>query len=429
MASSHIARITAGGVSDRRIAHSLYGYCTTAANTAAKVVNLYTGSSTTADGTWSANDLFDGLSIKVRFQYSNTASSPTLNVNGTGAKAIYRYGTTKPGNTTSDSWKEQEIVTLTYDTLLNSSGCWVIEKGGSNSLRNILDGDSTGSIRQISALQPNSTYSMGTNAFAQGNNTQASGTSSHAEGSNTKASQGDSHAEGYYTIASAQSAHAEGTSTQASGHSSHAEGSSTKASAQSAHAEGNLTTASGSFSHAEGDHTTASGDSQHVEGKYNIASTVYAHIVGNGDSSNNSNAYTLDWDGNGVFAGKVTAGSTATNPMDLVTLSQLQTVLPSPLSSYHNTIGDGTTTSFTINHYLNTKFIIVSVNITDNGVTYIAPNGIAGTGQVGYGITINSVDSITIDFTSAPGTNAAEISIISAIAYSSATDQNYLRIS
>ena len=130
MASSHIARITAGGVSDRRIAHSLYGYCTTAANTAAKTVSLYTGSGTTADGTWAAADLFHGLTITVRFQYSNTASSPTLNVNGTGAKDIYRYGTTAPGTDEASSWKAQEIITFIYDVLLNPSGCWVMSRGG-----------------------------------------------------------------------------------------------------------------------------------------------------------------------------------------------------------------------------------------------------------------------------------------------------------
>lgn len=129
MASSHVSRITAGGVSDRRIGHSLYGYCTTAAATAKKVVNLYTGSSTTADGSWTAADLFHGLTIEVRFQYANSVANPTLNVNGTGAKTIFRYGTSAPSTSAVSSWQNQEIVTLVYDTLLASTGCWVMEKG------------------------------------------------------------------------------------------------------------------------------------------------------------------------------------------------------------------------------------------------------------------------------------------------------------
>lgn len=89
-------------------------------------------------------------------------------------------------------------------------------------------------------------------------------------------------------------------------------GKSTTASGIAAHAEGYGTTASGNQSHAEGVHTTAQGENQHVQGKYNIADTINAHIVGNGsDSSNRSNAHTLDWSGNAWFAGDVYTGSTS----------------------------------------------------------------------------------------------------------------------
>ena len=129
MASTHVSLISAGGTNNRRIASSIYGYCTTAAATAAKTVSLYTGNGTTADGTWAAADLFHGLTITVRFQYTNTVASPTLNVNGTGDKPIYRYGVTKPSTNVLSSWQAHQIVTFTYDTLLNSSGCWVMHRG------------------------------------------------------------------------------------------------------------------------------------------------------------------------------------------------------------------------------------------------------------------------------------------------------------
>lgn len=132
MASTHVSLISAGGTNNRRIASSIYGYCTTAAATAAKAVSLYTGNSTTADGTWAAADLFHGLHITIRFQYSNTAASPTLNVNGTGAKPIYRYGTTVPSTSAATSWQANAVVDFTYDTLLNSSGCWVMHSGWDN---------------------------------------------------------------------------------------------------------------------------------------------------------------------------------------------------------------------------------------------------------------------------------------------------------
>ena len=64
---------------------------------------------------------------------------------------------------------------------------------------------------------------------------------------------------------------------------------------------------------------------QHVQGTYNILDTEgsitkkgkYAHIVGNGTSAKRSNAYTLDWDGNGWFAGDVYVGSTSGTNKDL----------------------------------------------------------------------------------------------------------------
>lgn len=146
MASTHVALVTAGGTANRRIASSLYGYCQTAASTVAKTVSLYTGNSTTTDGTWTAGDLFHGLTITVRFRYSNTAANPTLNVNSTGAKRIYKYGTTSPGNTASTSWQANSVISLTYDTLLNSSGCWVMNDhlddttGGSGSVEYTLSG-------------------------------------------------------------------------------------------------------------------------------------------------------------------------------------------------------------------------------------------------------------------------------------------------
>lgn len=115
--------------------------------------------------------------------------------------------------------------------------------------------------------------------------------------------------------------HAEGTGTTASGNYSHAEGDSTTASAYCSHAEGNCTTASGENSHAEGASTIASSQNQHVQGKYNIEDLngTYAHIVGNGEDGKNSNAHTLDWQGNAWYSGKLSQEGTPTEDKDLVT--------------------------------------------------------------------------------------------------------------
>lgn len=94
-----------------------------------------------------------------------------------------------------------------------------------------------------------------------------------------------------------------------------------EASGDCSHAEGSTTTASGVNSHAEGASTIASSQNQHVQGKYNIEDLngTYAHIVGNGEDGKNSNAHTLDWQGNAWYAGKLSQEGTPTEDKDLVT--------------------------------------------------------------------------------------------------------------
>ena len=120
MASNHVAWVTAGGLTNATVAHSLYGVCSTGAATVAKVVTMYkTGK--TAGAAWAAGDLVDGLTITIRFTDANTAASPTLNVNSTGAKPIYSNG-----SSTDVEWPAQSTMQFTYDTVLNASGCWIL---------------------------------------------------------------------------------------------------------------------------------------------------------------------------------------------------------------------------------------------------------------------------------------------------------------
>lgn len=81
-----------------------YGYCQTAADTADKQVEM-TGFTLTT-----------GATIFVKFQYENTADSPTLNVNNTGSKSICQYGTTAAGTTNKTTgWPAGALLSLTYD--------------------------------------------------------------------------------------------------------------------------------------------------------------------------------------------------------------------------------------------------------------------------------------------------------------------------
>jgi hypothetical protein len=81
------------------------------------------------------------------------------------------------------------------------------------------------------------------------------------------------------------------------------------------HAEGTRTMAVGEASHAEGSSTYAASPYQHVQGTYNVRDfkNEYAHIVGNGTASKFSNAHTVDWHGNGWFAGSLYLGGSAWN--------------------------------------------------------------------------------------------------------------------
>ncbi len=82
-----------------------YGVCSTAQGTAAKTVTVSPA----------LEALEEGELIFVKFNNSNTASNPTLNVNGLGAKTIRRYGTTSPSTSAASSWNAGSVVALVYD--------------------------------------------------------------------------------------------------------------------------------------------------------------------------------------------------------------------------------------------------------------------------------------------------------------------------
>lgn len=82
-----------------------YGVCSTASGTSAKTVTVSP----------SIDSLETGTLVYVKFENTNTASNPTLNVNGTGAHAIKRYGTTAPSTSAASSWNANSVVALLYD--------------------------------------------------------------------------------------------------------------------------------------------------------------------------------------------------------------------------------------------------------------------------------------------------------------------------
>ena len=101
-----------------------------------------------------------------------------------------------------------------------------------------------------------------------------------------------------------------------------ATGEGTCSAGSSSFTEGSGTKAYGAYgSHSEGRGTISTHMAQHAQGTYNIKDTsteewynkgTYADIVGNGNSdTERSNAYTLDWAGNGTFSGTVSSATGA----------------------------------------------------------------------------------------------------------------------
>lgn len=102
-ATGYLTQATIGG-SDYLLTNALYGTCETAASTAAKVVSLK-----------GFDSLETGVTIHVKFKYSNTANNATMKVQDTDAKNLCRYGTTRVGTTERASWKAGAVVSFTYD--------------------------------------------------------------------------------------------------------------------------------------------------------------------------------------------------------------------------------------------------------------------------------------------------------------------------
>ena len=153
---------------------------------------------------------------------------------------------------------------------------------------------------------------LATDTHAEGQRTKVTGIAGHSEGRQTEVSADFGHSEGSNTKVKARSGHSEGEQTEVGGIAGHAEGSNTKANAWAAHSEGEQTEANRADSHAQGKGTIANSLIQDVMGRYNIpdSNNKYAHIVGNGASNTaRSNCHTLDWDGNGWYAGDVENGS------------------------------------------------------------------------------------------------------------------------
>lgn len=114
-----------------------FGTCSTAAGTAAKVVAL------------SGFARFTGATVQVKFTYANTASSPTLNVNSTGAAQIRAYGAALTSSS-AYNWVANAVVAFVFDGTY-----WNLSDGASLSKAN--SAQSTANSAQSAAGSAQST--------------------------------------------------------------------------------------------------------------------------------------------------------------------------------------------------------------------------------------------------------------------------------
>lgn len=150
----------------------------------------------------------------------------------------------------------------------------------------------------------------------------------------------------------------------ADGIDSFAAGDNTEATGERSSAFGFSSKAEGRNSSALGNATKAIGDDQTVIGRYNATDANKAFIIGNGNYPfplHATNAHTVDWNGNGWFAGKVTVGE---NGEELITVSDaLENLCP------HTTVSAENSESLTITDGLSgTKLKECTVYGTEEGV-------------------------------------------------------------
>ena len=104
VSNTYVGQVTQNGVT-LPIGSTLYGKCEDTGDVVDKTA--------TVDG---FDTILLGVTIRVKFSHGNTASNPTLNVNGTGAYPIWRdgYGVDDLSDP-ARSWKDGAVVPLTFD--------------------------------------------------------------------------------------------------------------------------------------------------------------------------------------------------------------------------------------------------------------------------------------------------------------------------
>lgn len=348
--------------------------------------------------------LEDGVTVLLKNEVMNSSSSVTININSLGAKPIYNSNDI---DETGTIFSIDSTMLLTYNSTLVSGGCWICYKGYDiPPTMTILSYGSSTWDDFIAA------YNSNTIVYCR-----ASSNSNPASGNQTRMafmayvnSNPPTEVEfQYYKSVSSHSATQQGDQVyiyklnKNSGWSVTVREAMSKIAAgtglSSSYSSGTITLSANAASTASLGAVKPDGSSIAVDGNGTISAT-------------------------GVFSGKVTAGSTASNSMDLVTLSQLEAAIPTSLPYYSTTLNTAAST-FAISHYLGTANIQVSVIGYEASSTYMVPMSPFST-DLAYMVKIIDEDTVELDFSRELDGNYA-VNILG-MDHTIQTDGNYLLI-
>lgn len=179
---------------------AVYAISTTGTSTAAK---------TTESGTPSGFVLYNGATVTVKFNNANSTTTPTLNVNGTGAKTIKSY--TGAALTEAEyTWPAGAAITFTYD-----GSYWRMQDGGA--LQAKADAAASATVASNSATSASGSATVASNSAtsASGSATVATNKASEASQSVTTANNAKTAAQNAQTAAEAAKTAAQNAQTAA----------------------------------------------------------------------------------------------------------------------------------------------------------------------------------------------------------------------
>jgi len=159
---------------------AVYAVSTTGATIAAK---------TTESGTPSEFVLYNGATVTIKFNSANSTTTPTLNVNGTGAKTIKSY--TGAALTAAEyTWPAGAAITFTYD-----GSYWRMQDGGALQAKADAAASASAASTQASAASTSATNASNAKTAAESAKTAAQTAQGAAESAKTAAQTAQSAAE------------------------------------------------------------------------------------------------------------------------------------------------------------------------------------------------------------------------------------------